>query len=75
MVGIRFGGSRDEILTLMQRLQVITPPYYKEQLLTSGAVGVLSPQPDSSELSAIYHTVERPNMETMTKVEDARGIL
>ena len=48
---------------------------YKEQLLTSGAVGVLSPQPDSSELSAIYHTVERPNMETMTKVEDARGIL
>ena len=27
MVGIRFGGSRDEILTLMQRLGVITPPY------------------------------------------------
>ena len=26
MVGIRFGGSRDEILTLMQRLGVITPP-------------------------------------------------
>ena len=28
MVGIRFGGSRDEILTLMQRLGVITPPYF-----------------------------------------------
>ena len=27
MVGIRFGGSRDEILTLLQRLGVITPPY------------------------------------------------
>ena len=27
MVGIRFGGARDEILTLMQRLGVITPPY------------------------------------------------
>ena len=26
MVGIRFGGWRDEILTLMQRLGVITPP-------------------------------------------------
>ena len=29
MVGIRFGGSRDEILTLLQRLGVITPPYFK----------------------------------------------
>ena len=26
MVGIRFGGSRDEISTLMQRLGIITPP-------------------------------------------------
>ena len=29
MVGIRFGGSRDEILTLMQRLGVIPPPYQR----------------------------------------------
>ena len=30
MVGIRFGGARDEILTLMQRLGVITPPYFQK---------------------------------------------
>ena len=47
---------------------------YKEQLLTSGAVGVLSPQPASSTGLAIYHTVGRTNMETMIKVEDARGV-
>jgi hypothetical protein len=27
MVGIRFGGGRDELLTFMQYLGVITPPY------------------------------------------------
>ena len=27
MVGIRFGGGRDELLTFMQCLGVITPPY------------------------------------------------
>ena len=47
---------------------------YKEQLHTSGEVGVLSPQPASSTGLAIYHTVGRTNMETMIKVEDARGV-
>ena len=28
MVGIRFGGGRDELLTFMQYLGVITPPTY-----------------------------------------------
>ena len=28
MVGIRFGGGRDELLTFMQYLGVITPPYF-----------------------------------------------
>ena len=47
---------------------------YKEQLLTSGAVGVLIPQPASSTELASYQTVGRTNMETMIKVEDARGV-
>ena len=29
MVGIRFGGGRDELLTFMQCLGVITPPYQR----------------------------------------------
>ena len=29
MVGIRFGGGRDELLTFMQYLGVITPPYLR----------------------------------------------
>ena len=32
MVGIRFGGGRDELLTFMQYLGVITPPYLGELL-------------------------------------------
>ena len=28
MVGIRFGGGRDELLTFMQYLGVITPPRF-----------------------------------------------
>ena len=31
MVGIRFGGGRDELLTFMQYLGVITPPYFKQK--------------------------------------------
>ena len=30
MVGIRFGGWRDELLTFMQCLGVITPPYLSQ---------------------------------------------
>ena len=40
MVGIRFGGSRDEILMLMQRLGVITPPTIKGFLVNEIANGV-----------------------------------
>ena len=47
---------------------------YKEQLLTSGEVRVLSPQPASSTELAMYQTVGRTNLGTMIKVEDARGI-
>ena len=35
MVGIRFGGARDEILTLMQRLGVITPPYLSDLMMAA----------------------------------------
>ena len=31
MVGIRFGGGRDELLTFMQYLGVITPPYLEHK--------------------------------------------
>ena len=34
MVGIRFGGGRDELLTFMQCLGVITPPYLSTFLST-----------------------------------------
>ena len=33
MVGIRFGGGRDELLTFMQYLGVITPPLTLELYL------------------------------------------
>ena len=32
MVGIRFGGGRDELLTFMQCLGVITPPLNKDSV-------------------------------------------
>ena len=41
MVGIRFGGGRDELLTFMQYLGVITPPYSSSQAVSCwGDLGV-----------------------------------
>ena len=52
MVGIRFGGGRDELLTFMQYLGVITPPYSSLKANKSFLFKYVSQPPESVHLAS-----------------------